>query len=118
MAKHPLGHLANGRGGLLELTLQIPMNAGNVSTEIVGQTRHHLEREIESLLAHRAAFQPGRSGVSAVRRRIVSIQPQRVRVRYSPVMAPPASRSSRISANGCSNAIIRRSIDSIGDHHS
>ncbi len=61
LAKHPLGHLANGRGGRLELTLQIPVSSGGqVPEEAVGQARESLEREIDGLLAHRAAFRPGR----------------------------------------------------------
>ncbi len=61
LAKHPLGHLANGRGGRLQLTLQVPLVAGGgISTDTVGQARESLEREIESLLAHRAVFRPGR----------------------------------------------------------
>ncbi len=60
VAKHPLGHLAT-RGGRLELILQVPVNAaGDVTADAVGEARESLEREIESLLAHRAAFRPGR----------------------------------------------------------
>ncbi len=60
LARHPLGHLANGRGDRLELTLQIPVNAAGGLDDAVGEARSSLEREIEGLLAHRAAFQPGR----------------------------------------------------------
>ncbi len=60
LARHPLGHLANGRGGQLELTLQIPIGATDVSAEAVDQATSSLEREVEGLLAHRAAFKPGR----------------------------------------------------------
>ncbi len=60
LARHPQGHLANGRGGRLELTLQVPLAAGAVADEAVSQARNDLEKEIESLLAHRAAFRPGR----------------------------------------------------------
>ncbi len=60
IAKHPLGHLAR-RDGRLELTLEVPVSAaGGVPAEAVDQARGGLEREIERLLAHRAAFQPGR----------------------------------------------------------
>ncbi len=60
LARHPLGHLANGRGGKLELTLQVPVGAAVVSAEAVELASGNLEREVESLLAHRAAFKPGR----------------------------------------------------------
>ncbi len=61
LARHPLGHLANGRGGGLELTLRIPTNAaGGGLDEAVSEAQTGLEREIEDLLAHRAAFRPGR----------------------------------------------------------
>ena len=59
LARHPMAHLATGRGGRLELTLQVPMN-GAGTAEAVASARDSLEREIESLLAHRAAFRPGR----------------------------------------------------------
>ena len=61
VAKHPLGHLAGGRGSHLELTLQIPINAaGNGLDDAAAQASANLEREIENLLTHRAAFRPGR----------------------------------------------------------
>ena len=61
VAKHPLGHLADGRGGLLELTLQVPLPAaGGIPAEAVELAHANLKSELESLLAHRAAFQPGR----------------------------------------------------------
>ncbi len=60
VAKHPLGHLAR-RGGRLELTLQVPVTAsGGAPEDAVEEARKSLEREVESLLAHRAAFRPGR----------------------------------------------------------
>ncbi len=59
VAKHPLGHLAT-RGSRLELTLQVPVTAGGVPAEAFDEARKSLEREVEGLLAHRAAFRPGR----------------------------------------------------------
>ncbi len=75
LAKHPLGHLADSRGSHLELTLQIPLGtmdlpsggrtgngvaADTVAAEAVSRARQSLELEIESLLARRAVFRPGR----------------------------------------------------------
>ncbi len=61
VAKHPLGHLANGRGALLDVTLRVPVEtADGIPAEALEQARASLEGELESLLAHRAAFQPGR----------------------------------------------------------
>ncbi len=76
LARHPQGHLANGRGSHLELTIRIPLTAegdvgaggvgaggvgtGTVVAEIVSRAQESLDREIDSLLAHRAVFRPGR----------------------------------------------------------
>lgn len=67
VARHPQGHLANGgrpqadgKAEHLELTLQVPLNGAKGLDEAIAQARTNLEREVESLLAHRAAFRPGR----------------------------------------------------------
>ena len=60
ISKHPLGHLANGRGHL-ELTLRVPIPPGDgISSQVVEQARASLQGELEGWLAHRAAFRPGR----------------------------------------------------------
>ncbi|MEM7584535.1 MAG: hypothetical protein AAF560_14190 [Acidobacteriota bacterium] len=61
LEQHPQGHLAGRRRGHLDLTLSIPVQPlDGVSAEAVERTRNHLKREVEALLAHRAAFRPGR----------------------------------------------------------
>ncbi len=61
IARHPQGHLATGLKARLELSLEVPVAAaGGVPTEMVDRAGDYLEGEIEALLAHRAAFRPGR----------------------------------------------------------
>ena len=61
IARHPQGHLAGARGTRLELTVEIPTStADGISSEEVERARESLESELETLLAHRAAFRPGR----------------------------------------------------------
>ncbi|MCP3959175.1 MAG: hypothetical protein GY719_15100 [bacterium] len=60
LSKHPLGHLAGGRDNHLELSLRIPVPPGEVSSELVEEARAVLQGELDSLLAHHAAFRPGR----------------------------------------------------------
>lgn len=61
IARHPQGHLATARGTRLVLNLEVPAaTADGVSPELVEQAKETLDKELEALLAHRAAFQPGR----------------------------------------------------------
>ncbi len=61
IAKHPQGHLAQGRRAHLNLTLRIPIQPPDgVPEEAVDQARETLKTEVEALLAHRSAFRPGR----------------------------------------------------------
>ena len=61
VAKHPQGHLLTGRRTHLELTLEIPLSPPDgVPIEAIERVKQDLDGELENLLAHRAAFQPGR----------------------------------------------------------
>ncbi len=61
VAKHPQGHLVSGHRASLELTLEIPLSpSGGVPAETVAFAKKNLENQVEHLLAHRAAFRPGR----------------------------------------------------------
>ncbi len=60
LERHPLGHLIRDPATHLELTLPVPLHPAGLTEESVREAAAGLRREIEALIAHRAAFQPGR----------------------------------------------------------
>ncbi|MEM7355187.1 MAG: hypothetical protein AAF657_30535, partial [Acidobacteriota bacterium] len=61
IAQHPQGHLATGRGTRLSLSVEVPAaTADGISPEQIARVKKSLDDELETLLAHRAAFRPGR----------------------------------------------------------